>query len=247
MPEELRTLFLVVILQNAVLATLTIGLYWAGIFVARRFGSGAGYSLAALGLVRPRNGFLTGAAVGFVIGLAAILMSLLVSGLSAVVLENLGYSADNSAQEPLMSGLRTWVSENPAIAIPAAFLVVALVGPAVEELVFRGALFGGLYRLGTLLARRAGPRKDGRGAEWGAFLGAALISSALFAALHLSPVIIPAIFVLAIILCALYRRTGSLLPPFVAHATFNSFTTLLIVLSSLGVFEVPVYSVLQGK
>jgi len=41
--------------------------------------------------------------------------------------------------------------------------------------------------------------------------------------------------VLAISLCWLLRRTGSLLPPFVAHATFNSFTTALLVLAGLGV------------
>jgi membrane protease YdiL (CAAX protease family) len=39
---------------------------------------------------------------------------------------------------------------------------------------------------------------------------------------------------LAVALCALYRRTGSLLPCFVAHAAFNSFAVLVIILSGLG-------------
>jgi membrane protease YdiL (CAAX protease family) len=40
-------------------------------------------------------------------------------------------------------------------------------------------------------------------------------------------------------LCTLFARTGSLLPSFVAHATFNSFATSLIILGGLGVFDVP--------
>jgi membrane protease YdiL (CAAX protease family) len=43
-----------------------------------------------------------------------------------------------------------------------------------------------------------------------------------------------------VILCALFERTGSLLPTFVAHATFNSFAVSLIILAGLGVFEIPV-------
>ena len=34
-------------------------------------------------------------------------------------------------------------------------------------------------------------------------------------------------------------RTGSLLPPFVAHATFNSFAVTFIILNGLGVIELP--------
>ncbi|WP_166398747.1 CPBP family intramembrane glutamic endopeptidase [Rubrobacter marinus] len=123
------------------------------------------------------------------------------------------------------------------MAIGAALLVIVLFGPAVEEFVFRGAIFGGLYRLGALFSRRMGGRAEGaaRFADRFSFLGAALLSSAVFAALHQSAVIIPAIFLLAVVLCLLYRRTGSLLSPFVAHATFNSFTVLIIVLSAIGV------------
>jgi membrane protease YdiL (CAAX protease family) len=56
---------------------------------------------------------------------------------------------------------------------------------------------------------------------------------------HQEPVILPVLFVLALALCALYRRTESLLPCFAAHATFNSFAVLLIILSGLGVLPTP--------
>jgi uncharacterized protein len=45
--------------------------------------------------------------------------------------------------------------------------------------------------------------------------------------------------ILAITLCALFRRTGSLLPSFVAHAAFNSVAAVLIILSGLNVLNVP--------
>lgn len=230
MLDDPALLLLSVVAQNVVLIVVTIGLFWAGVFVARRLGAKAGYSLGSLGISRSRGGLFVGAGIGFVVGIGAVIGSLVIGGLSAIVLEALGFSAENEAQQSLLGGLRGWVQESPALALGAAFLVVVLFGPAVEEFVFRGAIFGGLYRLGRLFSRAT----DGvsRGVDRFSFLGAALLSSAVFAALHQSAVIAPALFVLAFVLCALYRRTGSLLAPFVAHATFNSFTVLAIALSA---------------
>jgi membrane protease YdiL (CAAX protease family) len=44
---------------------------------------------------------------------------------------------------------------------------------------------------------------------------------------------------LAMILCALFKRAGSLIPSFVAHATFNSFAATLIILRGLNVLNIP--------
>ena len=233
MPNDLAVLLLSVVAQNVVLVVLTVGLFWAGVFVARRLGFKSGYGLDSLGISRPKGGLLVGVGIGFLVGLGAVIGSLVLGGLSAVVLESLGYPAENEAQQPLLGGLREWVQESPGTALGAAFLVIALFGPAVEELVFRGAIFGGLYRLGRVFSRAVGGDGSSRGPDRFAFLGAALFSSAFFAALHLSAVIAPALFALAFVLCALYRRTGSILPAVVAHATFNSFTVLAIALSAL--------------
>jgi uncharacterized protein len=62
----------------------------------------------------------------------------------------------------------------------------------------------------------------------------------LFASLHREPILVPALVILAVLLCALFERTGSLLPSFIAHATFNSLAVLLIILTGLGVFKVPI-------
>ena len=72
------------------------------------------------------------------------------------------------------------------------------------------------------------------------FVSSALASSILFALLHLEPVLLPVLLILAITLCALFQQTGSLLPSFVAHATFNSVAAVLIILSGLNVLNIPI-------
>ncbi len=229
-----------VIFLNVVLAAFTIGAFWAGVFVARSFGWKVDFSLEPLGFSRPKGGTLVGAGVGALVGAAAVVASMPVNLASAFVLDRLGYSTERMIQGPFMRALARWVGESPGAAIPAIILVVVIFGPAVEELVFRGAIFNGLYRLTNLTAMRFGGSEDTRKtARRASFALAALASSAVFALLHLEPVLLPALLILAVALCALFARTGSLLPTFVAHATFNSFAVSLIILAGLGVFEIP--------
>jgi membrane protease YdiL (CAAX protease family) len=129
------------------------------------------------------------------------------------------------------------------LAIPVTLAVVVFFGPAVEELIFRGALFGGLYRLGLFISRRLGGKATGERKEAGErawFALSALFSSAIFALAHGEAVSVPVLFVLTLILCTLYRRTGSLLPCLVTHATFNGFTVLIVILSGFGVLPAPI-------
>ena len=216
-------------------------MFWAGVFVARSFGGKVGYSLTALGFSRPRGGLFVGACIGVLVGIGAIVVSMFVNVASVLVFDRLGYSTERAIQGPFMRGLADWVQESPGAAIPAIILVVVILGPAVEELVFRGAVFNGLYRLGGLVSARSGETESFAGAvRKVSFAFSALASSAFFALLHGEPVLLPALLILAVILCALFERTGSLLPPFVAHATFNSFTVSLIILAGLGTLELPV-------
>ena len=229
------------VLLNVVLVGLTVGLFWGGVLVVRGFGGKAGYSLAPLGFSRPRGGVFAGIGVGVAVGVGAVIASLPINVASAFILDRLGYSTERSVQGPFMQGLTRWVEQSPTLAVPAIILVVVILGPAVEELVFRGAVFNGLYRLlgGYVSKGLSGPEASTRTSRRLSFALAALASSAFFALLHLEPVLLPALLVLAVVLCGLFARTGSLLPSFVAHATFNSFATSLIILSGLGVFEMP--------
>ena len=78
-----------------------------------------------------------------------------------------------------------------------------VVAPVVEELFFRGFLYAGL-------SQRYSWRR------------AAVISSALFALIHLQPLAIPPIFILGYIFAYLYRRSGSIWPAVVMHVATNS-------------------------
>jgi membrane protease YdiL (CAAX protease family) len=198
------------------------------------------YSLAPLGFSRPPGGIPVGVGVGALVGVGAVVASMPVNLASAFVLDRLGYSTERAIQGPFMRALVRWVEDNPGVAVPAIIVVVVIFGPAVEELVFRGAVFNGLYRLANLASTRFGESGDtNKTARRISFALAALVSSIVFALLHLEPVLLPALLILAVVLCALFKRTGSLLPTFVAHATFNSFAVSLIVLTGLGVLEVP--------
>ena len=230
-----------VVLLDAAVAGILVGVFWLSVSLLRRWGKKIGYSLAPLGFSRPRGGFLAGIGAGMAVGFGAVILSMIVTPLSVLLLERLGYSTESTIQQPFMEGLVGWVQESPGVAVPAIVLVVVLFGPAVEELVFRGAIFNGLYRLGALVSTRSvGTEHSKRPPSKTIFISSALASSVLFAMLHLEPVLLPVLLILAITLCGLFQRTGSLLPPFVAHATFNSVAAVLIILSGLNVLNIPI-------
>lgn len=235
MPSEAAEALYSVLLMDSVILAVVICLFWAGVFVVRQLGYPVGYGLGALGLTRPKPGYFIGAALGILTGIGALVFSILALPLSTYVVEWLGYSTESTVQVPLMQSIQDWIGENPGTAIPVTVFVVVLFGPAVEETIFRGAIFGGLRKLVALLFIRSRESGKGKAGETVSFILAALASSTAFALLHLEPVLLPTLVVLAFALCALYRWTGSLLAPFAAHATFNSFATLVIVLSGLGV------------
>lgn len=225
---------------NLVLILATIVVFWIGVIVVRTLGRTASFSLSPLGFSRHERGALFGVVVGASVGVGAVFLGGLVNLLTTLIFESLGYSTESRVQQEFMRGLTGWVGEQPSIAVPAVFLVLVIIGPFAEELIFRGAVFNGLYRLGLLAFRQTFGKERGRLADIVSFTLGALVSSAVFAYLHLEPVLLPSLLILAVALCWLFRWSGSLLPSFVAHATFNSFATTVVVLSGLGVFELPI-------
>jgi membrane protease YdiL (CAAX protease family) len=242
MVSDPRDALLYVVLADTAILGVIIVCFWVGIFLARRLGHPVGYGLGALGFVRPRIGYRTGVWLGSAVGLGALFLSFLLIPLSTLVFEKLGYSVRSNTQEPLLQGIQDWVGESPGTAILATISVVVLFGPAAEEIIFRGVLFGSLYKLGTALSSELWGHGKGAGklGERISFAFAALVSSASFALLHLEPLFLATLFVLAIILCVLYQWTGSLFTSFVAHATFNSFAVLTIILTGLEVLPAQV-------
>ncbi len=90
-------------------------------------------------------------------------------------------------------------------------LSAACVVPLVEELLFRGAFFGGLRSRGSALM-------------------AAAISGVCFVVCHMEPRIWLPLAVVAAVLSLLRAVSGSVLPGFALHLSFNAVTLALIVL-----------------
>lgn len=92
----------------------------------------------------------------------------------------------------------------------AIFFMAVIVAPVAEEIIFRGYFYGVIRRFG------------GR-------LPALLTSSLLFAAIHVHLPSMLGLGILAIILCLLYERTGSLWAPITMHACFNASTIAVLI------------------
>ena len=99
------------------------------------------------------------------------------------------------------------------VALLPTFAIIGLLAPFAEEVFFRGFL------LAALVSVIGGLR-------------GALTSSAIFSVAHLNVGTLVPIFVMGMLLAWLYLRTGSIWPPFVAHAAQN-----LIALTAL---ELPI-------
>lgn len=86
---------------------------------------------------------------------------------------------------------------------PIVYVNVIIIGPAAEEILFRGFILAGLVH--TI----------------GGFRGA-VVASALFAILHLDIDVTPRLFIYGMVLSWLYMRTGSLWPCIAVHGLQNA-------------------------
>lgn len=88
-------------------------------------------------------------------------------------------------------------------------LSVAIIAPLAEEYLFRGVLFNGL-------------------AQWMSAGWAAIVSGVLFACAHFDKWSIFPLAAIGVGLALLYRRTGSLWPNIIAHATINTLALVAV-------------------
>lgn len=99
--------------------------------------------------------------------------------------------------------------DTQGIGFVLTLIAAAVVAPIAEEIFFRGFLYGGLRgRIGTL--------------------GAMLVSTLFFTALHLSLDQFIPIFVLGLFLAWLYEKTGSLYPGILLHLSNNAISLVLL-------------------
>ena len=99
------------------------------------------------------------------------------------------------------------------IAVSLAILSLVVIAPIVEEIVFRGLLFGALAgRLGVL--------------------GSALITALLFGAIHGDPILFPSLVAIGFVAALAYAATGNLWVAITLHALNNSLGAIFLVATS---------------
>jgi CAAX protease family protein len=170
----------------AVIICTYIAIGAAVVWTARRTGD----ARRALGLVAPRSWPRA-------IGLA--LITVLAALIASAALEPIFHGADAQGVSPDHArppGLGSFAG------IVLAYVAIALVGPVVEELLFRGMLTAGVRR------------------RFGA-LATALFTAAIFAVAHFIPRVMPAVFLLGLALAFVYERIGSTAPGMLIHCSYN--------------------------
>jgi membrane protease YdiL (CAAX protease family) len=138
------------------------------------------------------------AACGLVLGLVA--------HFPAEAIDALVQRASPESVQDLAAESTLLAASSPARLV-VVLLVVACVGPLVEELFFRGALYGALRRNHPLF-------------------GAACVTMLCFVIGHLNYRKWPALLVVAVVLTYLRAASGSLLPSLAMHVAFNAVTVL---------------------
>ncbi|MET3506456.1 CPBP family intramembrane glutamic endopeptidase [Halalkalibacter oceani] len=98
-----------------------------------------------------------------------------------------------------------------AQALPAFIIVVSVIGPILEEIVFRLVIFGALYKRFN-------------------FWIAGFISSLIFAAIHFDFTHLLVYTAMGFVFAYLYVRTKRILVPIVAHVSLNLFVSVVNVL-----------------
>ncbi len=162
------------------------------------------FGLGKYHLMWDRFGFRSfRAATGCTMSVALLMGSYVVRALYGLIAFAFGYRITEQAVLTQLD-LR-------GIGFLTSFVAVAVVAPIAEETFFRGFLYGGLRK-------RIG------------IVGAMLVSTAFFTALHLSLELFVPIFVLGLFLAWLYEYTGSLYPGIMLHAANNAISLLLLLL-----------------
>ena len=134
------------------------------------------------------------------LGLAAYLLIAMAYAVIGHVLG--GLPANPQLQMLAPAGMTVWGGI-------AMALMVCVLAPFVEEILFRGIFYAWL-----------------RG-RWGVAVSS-LVSGICFSLLHNIPWLIPAIALLGVLLAVIYEKSHSLWPSILTHCTFNTVTVVLL-------------------
>jgi membrane protease YdiL (CAAX protease family) len=169
---------------------------------------GRGLSFRDLGLGTPPDGWLKRGAMW---GIGIIPVAMLVNVLSFVALGEQQANPQVQALAPAGASLTGFL---------LIFPLAAVFVPFVEEIAFRGVLYGWL-RLKIPLP------------------GALLVSAAVFSVSHGIPQLIPALVLIGFFLARLREREDSLWPCIAMHGTFNGVMTIILFAALSGGVDAP--------
>jgi len=145
----------------------------------------------------------------FIVALGIALLAA-ASQVQQAALTRLGVDPEDLPRQPIVEMMEQNAS---AGAVFTLIFFAVVVAPVTEEVLFRGMLY-------LPLRSRMGP------------VAGALAACALFAAVHFYAVGLVYLFVMALILTALFEVTGSLYLPMVAHAVHNAVTIVVVLAAS---------------
>lgn len=148
---------------------------------------------------RPRRGDIGSGALAAVIGLA-----------SGAAITQLVLSIANRVTERPVETPQQLPDINHGVELVLAGIAVVIVAPIAEELFFRGFLYQAFRKW--------------RGVTQGLFL-----SAFVFALAHISPIIMPSIFALGVILAYLFEKRNSVTATIAAHISYNLIGFIIIV------------------
>jgi membrane protease YdiL (CAAX protease family) len=147
------------------------------------------------------------------IAVAVVTVSI-VGLVNALVSSAMGGDFRNPQLSALAPGGFTWVG------LIVMTVMTGVVAPFSEELAFRGLLYAWLRsRIGIIAAT--------------------IVSSGCFAVLHGVPILMPALFLVGVILVTVYQRSGSLWVAIVTHGVFNTIMTLGLYVALAAGIELP--------
>ncbi len=145
-----------------------------------------------------------------VIGYAVFLGLLIVAAIAIRLLGGEGFLPLAQAPTELLTRAHSPVT------LAVYFVLVAIVAPVVEEIIFRGFVYAGLR--GTMKV-----------------FSAAVLSALIFASAHVTAPVggLAVIGLFGVVLAYLYERTGSLLPSMITHSMYNSFVFFILATCTL--------------
>lgn len=135
--------------------------------------------------------------IGWAIG--GVFLSLFAQSFAGIIEQLLGIKPGSENTEQIMSLID---------AAPFVILVVSIIGPILEELVFRKIIFGSLYK------------------RFGFFISA-LVSSLIFAVAHMDFVHILLYASMGFTFAFLYVKTKRILVPIFAHVAMNTLVVIM--------------------